>query len=843
MSKITVKEFSEQISVPVDRLLTQLGAAGLSVSKADDEISDEQKRQLLQHLQKRRGQNTGGEVVFQRSKTEEVSGIKVVVRKKRKVRRRSPEELEQLKIKAAEEALAAEQEEVKAKALQEEAAKKLEEEKQAREKLKEEVAAKDKAIKDKIEKEAPVPASAETSDKDQLHKKPKTSGFDESEDKTKVKKPVKKGAGAKTDKYTHFQADKISLSDEDEFVEVVEVVEPVKEAAPSKKSKRSKSSASVKNKHAFTKPKAKTTLDITVPESISVADLAQKLNVKAGQIIKVLMGMGTMATINEIIDQDTAVLIVEELGHKAVPISENAVEEQLMDLLSDLGSNEISRAPVVTIMGHVDHGKTSLLDYIRRTSVTDGEAGGITQHIGAYHVETEKGMITFLDTPGHSAFTAMRARGVKVTDIVILVVAADDGVMPQTIEAIKHAKAAEVSIIVAVNKIDKPDADPEKLKTELSNHNVVPEEWGGDSMFINLSAKTGEGVDALLDSILVQSEMMELKAFTDGPASGVVVEAKLDKGRGNVATVLVQQGTLRQGDILLAGQQHGRVRAMIDENGHKTSQAGPSIPVEVLGLSGSPNAGDEFLIVPDERSAREVAQHRAGQFKQAQIKRQQVATLDNMFENLKEGEKRTLNIVLKADVQGSVEALNDALLKLQTEDVNVKIVYSNTGGITESDANLALASSAVIFGFNVRADNAAKEVIAKEKLDLHYHSIIYDVIDEVKSAVLGLTAPKFEERIIGMAEVRSVFRSTKLGSIAGCMVIDGVVKRSNPIRVLRDNVVVFEGALESLKRFKEDAQEVRNGTECGIGVKNYNDVKEGDQIEVFETVEIKPQAQ
>lgn len=840
MSKITVKEFSEQISVPVDRLLTQLGAAGLSASKADDEINDEQKRQLLQHLQKRRGQNTGGEVVFQRSKTEEVSGVKVVVRKKRKVRRRSPEELEQLKIKAAEEALAAEQEEAKARQLREEAAKKLEEEKRAREKLKEEIAEQARKTQEVPE---PEPATAEKEAKDKLHnKKTKPSGFDEPEEKPKTKKTAKKGAGTKTDKYTHFQADKISLSDEDEFVEVMDVVESDEEDAVSgKKSKKSKPSTSVKNKHAFTKPKEKITLEITVPESMSVADLAQKLNVKAGQIIKVLMGMGTMATINEIIDQDTAIIIVEELGHKAKPISENAVEEQLMELLSDQGSNEITRAPVVTIMGHVDHGKTSLLDYIRRTSVTDGEAGGITQHIGAYHVETDKGMITFLDTPGHSAFTAMRARGVKVTDVVILVVAADDGVMPQTIEAIQHAKAAEVPMIVAVNKIDKPDADPEKLKTELSNHNVVPEEWGGDSMFINLSAKTGEGVDTLLDSILVQAEMMELKAFTDGPASGVVVEAKLDKGRGNVATVLVQQGTLRQGDILLAGQQHGRVRAMVDENGHKTTQAGPSIPVEVLGLSGSPNAGDEFLIVPDERSAREVAQHRAGQFKQAQIKRQQVARLDNMFDNLKEGEKRTLNIVLKADVQGSVEALNDALLKLQTEDVNVKIVYSNTGGITESDANLALASNAVIFGFNVRADSAAKEVIAKEKLDLHYHSIIYDVIDEVKSAVLGLTAPKFEEKIIGMAEVRSVFRSSKLGSIAGCMVVEGVVKRNNPIRVLRDNVVVFEGALESLKRFKEDAQEVRNGTECGIGVKNYNDVKEGDQIEVFETVEVKPQ--
>lgn len=841
MSKITVKEFSEQISVPLDRLLTQLSAAGLNLSTADEEISDEQKRQLLQHLQKRRGQNTGGEVVFQRSKTEEVSGVKVIVRKQRKVRRRSPEELEQLKIKAAEEALVAEQEEAKAIALREEAAKKLEEEKLAREKLKEEVAEKNKEQEHVAE---PVEAEKPEKEQDKPHAKPKTSSFDDKEEKAKIKKLAKKGAGPKTDKYTHFQADKISLSDEDDFVEIVEdsdVVDAEKEV-PGKKSKRSKLSAAVKNRHAFTKPKAKITQEITVPESISVADLAQKLSVKAGQVIKVLMGMGTMATINEIIDQDTAILIVEELGHTATLISENAVEEQLMNLLSDLGSNEITRAPVVTIMGHVDHGKTSLLDYIRRTKVTDAEAGGITQHIGAYHVDTDKGMITFLDTPGHSAFTAMRARGVKVTDIVILVVAADDGVMPQTIEAIQHAKAAEVPLIVAVNKIDKPDSDPEKLKTELSNHNVVPEEWGGDSMFINLSAKTGEGVDALLDSILVQSEMMELKAFTDGPASGVVVEAKLDKGRGNIATVLVQQGTLCQGDILLAGQQYGRIRAMIDENGHKTTTAGPSIPVEVLGLSGSPNAGDEFLIVPDERSAREVAQHRTGQFKQAQIKRQQVATLENMFDNLKEGEKRTLNIVLKADVQGSVEALNDALLKLQTEDVNIKIVYSNTGGITESDANLALASSAVIFGFNVRADNAAKLVIAREKLDLHYHSIIYDVIDEVKSAVLGLTAPKFEERIIGMAQVRSVFRSSKIGSIAGCMVTEGIVKRNSPIRVLRDNVVVFEGALESLKRFKEDAQEVRNGTECGIGVKNYNDVKEGDQIEVFETVELKPQA-
>ena len=552
--------------------------------------------------------------------------------------------------------------------------------------------------------------------------------------------------------------------------------------------------------------------------------------------------MGVMATINQIIDQETAVIIVEELGHKPVLIKENAIEENLLASVDSSSSKKekITRAPVVTIMGHVDHGKTSLLDYIRRTKVTAGEAGGITQHIGAYHVETGKGMITFLDTPGHAAFTAMRARGVKVTDIVVLVVAADDGVMPQTIEAIQHARAAAAPLIVAVNKIDKPEADPDKLKTALSSHNIVPEEWGGDVMFVNVSAKVGTGVDDLLDSILVQSEVLELSAQVDTAASGVVVESHLDKGRGSVATILVQNGTLRQGDIILAGQQYGRVRAVLDENGRKVETAGPSIPVEILGLSGTPSAGDEFFVVPDERKAREVAQFRQGQFKAVQISRQQKAKLENMFSQAAQGEKRGLNIVLKADVQGSVEALVESLEKLSTEEVTVKVIYSAAGGITESDANLALASEAIMVGFNVRADAAARVLIEKEKIDLHYYSIIYDVIDEVKSAVLGLTAPKFEEKIVGLAQVRDVFRSSKIGAIAGCMVIEGVIKRNNPIRVLRDNVVIYEGVLESLRRFKDDAQEVRQGTECGIGVKNYNDVKAGDQIEVFETVLVKP---
>ena len=608
--------------------------------------------------------------------------------------------------------------------------------------------------------------------------------------------------------------------------------------------RRQKKEAKEKNKipeslvHGFEKPVAPVVKEVAIPESITVAELAQKISVKATEVIKTMMKMGAMATINQVIDQDTAMLVVEEMGHKPIQLKENAVEESL-GLEVTTTAEQKTRAPVVTIMGHVDHGKTSLLDYIRRTKVTSGEAGGITQHIGAYHVDTGKGMITFLDTPGHEAFTAMRARGAKSTDIVILVVAADDGVMPQTIEAIQHAKAAGVPILVAVNKIDKPEADPEKIKTELANHEVIPEEWGGDNMFVNISAKAGTGVDNLLDSILVLAEVLELKAPIDCPARGVVIESRLDKSKGPVATVLVQSGTLQKGDILLAGLHYGRIRAMLGDDGKATNQAGPSIPVEVLGLSGASGAGDEAVVVASEKKAREVALFRQGKYRDVKLARQQAAKLENIFENIEKGEAQVLNIVVKADVQGSVEAIVDALNKLSTDEVQVKVIASGVGGITTSDVNLALASRGIVIGFNVRADSSARNLAKREAVELRYYSIIYDLVGDVKAALSGMLAPEFEEKLVGLAEVREVFRSSKLGAIAGCMVIEGTVQRNKPIRVLRDNVVIFEGELESLRRFKEDVAEVRNNTECGIGVKNYNDIKVGDQIEVYEKVEVK----
>ena len=572
-------------------------------------------------------------------------------------------------------------------------------------------------------------------------------------------------------------------------------------------------------------------------KTVTVSELAHLMAIKATVIIKQMMKMGTMVTINQVLDQETAQMVAEELGHKVVLIRENELEHQVLKDRDDNIQLE-SRAPVVTIMGHVDHGKTSLLDYIRRAKVAAGEAGGITQHIGAYHVETENGMITFLDTPGHAAFTSMRARGAKATDIVILVVAADDGVMPQTIEAIQHAKAGNVPLIVAVNKMDKPDADPERVKSELSQHGIMSDDWGGDNMFVHVSAKTGMGVDELLEGILLQSEVLELKAIRDGMAAGVVIESKLDKGRGPVATVLVQEGTLRQGDIVLCGLEYGKIRAMKDENGHAITEAGPSIPVEILGLSGVPLAGDEATVVRDERKAREVALYRQGKFRDIKLARQQKSKLENMFANMEEGEVQELNIVLKADVQGSLEAICESLAKLSTDEVKVNIIARGVGALTETDATLAAASNAILVGFNVRADAQARKTIDSESVDLRYYSIIYNLIDEVRAAMTGMLAPEFRQEIIGLAEVRDVFKSPKIGAIAGCMVTEGIVKRSAPIRVLRDNVVIFEGELESLRRFKDDAQEVRNGMECGIGVKNYNDVRVGDQIEVFEIVEI-----
>ncbi|MGC6342363.1 translation initiation factor IF-2 [Bisgaard Taxon 45] len=590
---------------------------------------------------------------------------------------------------------------------------------------------------------------------------------------------------------------------------------------------------------AFTKPAQAVNRDVVIGETITVAELANKMAVKATEVIKTMMKMGAMATINQVIDQETAQLVAEEMGHKVIIRKENELEESVMSD-RDVDAELVTRAPVVTIMGHVDHGKTSLLDYIRKAKVASGEAGGITQHIGAYHVQTDDGkMITFLDTPGHAAFTSMRARGAKATDIVVLVVAADDGVMPQTIEAIQHAKAAGVPIVVAVNKIDKPEANPERVETELLQHEVVAEKFGGETQFVYVSAKKGTGVDELLEAILLQSEVLELTAVKDGMATGVVIESYLDKGRGPVATILVQTGTLHRGDIVLCGFEYGRVRAMRNENGKDVASAGPSIPVEVLGLSGVPAAGDEATVVRDEKKAREVALYRQGKFREVKLARQQKAKLENMFTNMAEGDVAELNVIVKADVQGSVEAICQSLNELSTAEVKVKVVGSGVGGITETDATLAAASNAIVLGFNVRADASARRIIESENIDLRYYSIIYELLNEIKAAMSGMLQPEFKQEIIGLAEVRDVFRHPKFGAIAGCMVTEGIVKRNNPIRVLRDNVVIFEGELESLRRFKDDVAEVRNGMECGIGVKNYNDVKVGDQIEVFEVVEIK----
>ena len=592
------------------------------------------------------------------------------------------------------------------------------------------------------------------------------------------------------------------------------------------------------SEHGFSMPTTPVVHEVSVPDTISVADLAQRMSVKAGEVIKALMGLGTMATINQVLEQDTAVIIIEEMGHIAKPVQENEIELSLQASEADAGDG-VARAPVVTVMGHVDHGKTSLLDYIRRTKVTSGEAGGITQHIGAYKVETSRGEITFLDTPGHAAFTEMRSRGAQVTDIVILAVAADDSVMPQTIEAVQHSKAADATLIVAMNKMDKEAANPDKVKQELANHEVIPEDWGGDVQFIPVSALTGLGIDDLLDAISLQAEVMELTAPEEGPAKGTVIESRLDKGRGVVVTVLVQSGTLKKGDIVVVGQEYGRVRAMFNDRGDSLSSAGPSTPVELLGLSGTPAAGDELQVARDERKAREIAQFRQTKARETKMAQQQAAKLDEMFKKMETGDVKTLNVVVKADVHGSAEAVSQGLMKLSTDQVKVSIVASGVGGINETDAQLAAASDAILIGFNVRADNTARKVIAEKGLDVQYFSIIYDLIDVVTQAMTGMLEPVYKDEIIGLARVDEVFSSPKFGDIAGCLVTEGTVKRTNPIRVLRDNVVIYEGELESLRRFKDDVNEVQSGVECGIGVKNYKDVKPGDQIEVFERVLMK----
>ena len=685
---------------------------------------------------------------------------------------------------------------------------------------------------------AAAPAVADTKDKlkKDIVKPLPTAVRKRTDDEAEDDKPKKKGRKERTTTATpafeprnvpraHLHVEDFVAEDDDD-------------AQMRRRKKRSLKLPEEAKRHAFQTPTEKIVYEVAIPSTVTVGELASKMAVKASDVIKELMKLGVMATINDALDQETAQIVVTELGHIARLVSDDALEEALTESLAAHGGTPESRAPVVTVMGHVDHGKTSLLDYIRKTKVASGEAGGITQHIGAYHVETPKGIVTFLDTPGHAAFTAMRARGAKSTDIVILVVAADDGVMPQTEEAIQHARAANVPIVVAINKIDKNSADPDRVKNELVQKGVIPEDWGGDTQFIAVSAHTGVGIDDLLDAVLLQAEVLELQAPKDIPGQGIVIESRLDKGRGPVATVLVQSGTLKSGDIVLAGQQYGRVRAMLDENGAPVAAAGPSIPVEILGLDGTPDAGEPFVVVESEKKARDVADFRQHKDREAKLKRQHTAKLDNMFANIGSEEKKTLNVVLKTDVRGSLEALQSALADLGNDEVSVVVVGSGVGGITETDVHLALTAKAVIFGFNVRADSVARKIAENEGIDIRYYSVIYDLIDDVKSALVGLLSPEKREEIVGVAEVRDVFRSPKFGAVAGCMVVEGTIYRNNPIRVLRDDVVIYEGELESLRRFKDDVGEVRAGFECGIGVKNYNDVKVGDKIEVYQVKEV-----
>ncbi len=885
MSEVTVKALASEIDTSVERLLKQFKDAGIEKS-ADDSISLDEKQVLLTHLKREHGDDGSAptRLTLQRKKRSTLSvsstggkskDVQVEVRKKRTYVKRS--DLEEQRV-AQEAALREQEDAVKREAedlarREAEAAKREAQEKAKREaKEKARIAAESEMASRETAEEKAVREASEAQIKteaDELkHRQEEEAKRKAEDDSQRQLEEARKMAELNQERWTQQEGviNKMESTDHHTVTshfarEAEDEADRRQEAAPRRRKKKKSAQEkedSTSNRarggkagkfkgrmtkptgmqHAFQKPVQKINRDIEIGETVTVAELANKMAVKATEVIKVMMRMGAIATINQVIDQETAHLVAEEMGHKVTLRKENELEEAVL-LDRDASKKREPRAPVVTIMGHVDHGKTSLLDCIRKAHVASGEAGGITQHIGAYHVETDNGMITFLDTPGHAAFTSMRARGAKVTDIVVLVVAADDGVMPQTIEAIQHAKAAEVPLIVAVNKIDKEGANFDQVKNELSHHNVMSEDWGGENMFVYVSAKAGTNIDGLLEAILLQSEVLELDAVRESMASGVVIESRLDKGRGPVATVLVQEGTLRKGDIVLCGLEYGRVRAMRDENGKDVDEAGPSLPVEILGLSGVPHAGDEATVVRDERKAREVALYRQGKFRDVKLARQQKAKLENMFSNLEEGEVSDLNVVLKADVQGSVEAIADSLTRLSTDEVKVKIVGSGVGAITETDAVLAAASNAILVGFNVRADASARKTIDIENLDLRYYSVIYALIDEVKQAMSGMLAPEFKQEIIGLAEVREVFKSPKLGAIAGCMVTEGLIKRNNPIRVLRDNVVIYEGELESLRRFRDDVNEVAKGYECGIGVKNYNDVRPGDQIEVFEIVEIK----
>ncbi len=850
MAEVTVAQFAEVLKVPVDRLLEQLDQAGIRVNGPDDHISDDAKLELLTHLRRSHGAGKDGDAAPRRItlkrktqselKLSSVQGrsrtVSVEVRTKRtyikrdvleEQARKQHDEVEQ-KRREAEEAERLERERIEHERREHE---RLEAENRRR--IEEEETARKRAQED-ARREAEQRAQHEQERRErealehQSRENPPAEPAPKAKEPPAAARPAAPGARerpATDDKHTRYGREELHVT--------TDVSSRFKKRRPVKS--RTVRGAS-ETRHGFEKPTAPLVHEVNIGEAITVGELAQKMAVKAPVVIKALMNIGVMATINQSLDRDTAVLVVEELGHTAKLIQEDQIEAGLQGEKAEAEQLE-ARPPVVTVMGHVDHGKTSLLDYIRRTKVAAGEAGGITQHVGAYHVETPKGVVTFIDTPGHAAFTAMRARGAKVTDVVILVVAADDGVMPQTIEAIQHARAAGVPIVVAVNKIDKSDADPDRVRNELVKQGVIPEDWGGENMFVNVSAHTGEGIDALIEAVLLQAEVLELRAPSTGLASGVVIESSLEKGRGVVATVLVKKGTLKLGEPIIAGSEFGRVRALFDENGNAVEAAPPSMPVVVLGLSGAPNAGEEILAVESERKAREVAMYRQSKSRDVKLARQ-ATRAEDVFSQMQEQKAGAVAVLVKGDAQGSVEALRESLEKLSTEEVQVKLIASGLGGITVSDAQLAAASKALIIGFNVRADSGARDAMKETGVEVRYYSIIYEAIDDVRQMMTGLLRPEIKEQIVGVAQVREVFRSSKFGVVAGCLVTEGFVRRNNPIRVLRDNVVIFEGALESLRRFKDDVNEVRAGTECGIGVKNYQDVRVDDQIECFARVEV-----
>ncbi|MEQ1620450.1 MAG: translation initiation factor IF-2 [Methylococcales bacterium] len=871
MSNKTVRQLAEIIKIPLERLIEQLKEAGLTASAPDDVIDEDEKIRLLAHLRKRHGkedavaENEPKRVTLKRRSVTELKQstapgsssktISIEVRKQKTyIKRSEVETVEPIVSAVASPVVTQPEARAESPVPTIEAAKsEIVEVVEVEVEAVIEDAPQQQVKSGDAEKIVEIPVDIEEEDKFGVAKvalddkkikqdKPlKTKEQDEAKKKQlekeqRLEESIKRNA-EKVRQQAAAKEETLHRKKQEDTGRFV----GKDNKKPKKKGKKVERVATVSDgKHQFEMPVAPVIKEVAIPESIIVSDLAQKMSVKAAIVIKHLMKLGIMATINQSIDQETAVILVEEMGHKAIIQSEDDLEREM--LAEALGEDErkiLPRAPIVTIMGHVDHGKTSLLDYIRKTRVAAGEAGGITQHIGAYQVVTDHGSVTFLDTPGHAAFTAMRARGADVTDVVIVVVAADDGVMPQTREAVEHAKAANVPIIVAMNKIDKPDANPDKVMQELANINVLPEEWGGDVQFLKISAKTGEGIDDLIEALIVQTEILELKAPVEGAASGVVIESRLDKGRGAVATVLVQKGTLENGQMVLCGHEFGRIRAMFNENGKPIKEAGPCVPVEILGLSGTPNAGDDFLVVQNERVAKDLAKHREDRKKLTKQAAQQATKLDEVFSKMTTGELASVNLVIKTDVQGSLEALRGSLVALSNDEVEVKVIFGGVGGINEGDVNLALAAGAILIGFNVRADATSRRLIEERDVDLHYYSVIYDAIDEVKKSISGLLAPEIREHIVGLAEVRDVFRSPKFGAIAGCMVVDGFVKRNLPIRVLRENVVIYEGQLESLRRFKDDAAEVKMGMECGIGVKNYNDVQPGDQIEVFERTEIK----